>query len=365
MGARLLVVLALFLAACADTEDTFDTPPVDAVPTSGDGKLSGAAAGAVVRHSVPAIAVAHVSLDEATRSGVAGTRSHDDDTALDLGSRFHLGSDTKAMTALLVAQLVEAGWLAFDSVLAEVLPDMEIDPSLAAVTISDVLGHRTGLVDDLDLPALHEATDAVAARRQAVHDALRAAGGEPGTFAYANVNYMVAGVIIEEITGAPWDEVLRDRLFSPLGMTGCGLGAPAGRLDPLGHTAGGEPVAQDARVTDNPAAMGPAGTVHCPIEDWAAFARAVLDLLAGNDTVVLTAATAADLFAADHDYVAGWVRLEQGGSVTYAHDGSNTLWYARAVLRPERRDAVLVATNSGQPGAVSAIEELSEFVLRT
>ena len=175
------MVLALLLAGCAGTESTVGAPAIDAVPTAGDEGLAGAAAGAVVRHSVPGVAVAHVSLDEGTASGVAGTRAHDDDTALELGSRFHLGSDTKAMTAVLIAQLVEAGALAFDSVLAEVLPDVEVDPSLAAVTVRDVLGHRTGLMDDLDLPALHEATDAVAARRQAVHEALRAVDGEPGT----------------------------------------------------------------------------------------------------------------------------------------------------------------------------------------
>jgi len=361
---RTLAVAGLLLAGCSDDQDTQSRASGE-VPAAGAPELAGIAADSVRSHRVPAVAVSRVSLDSGIQAGVAGTRSHGDDTPVGVDARFHLGSDTKAMTAVLVAQLVETGRLSFDARIADVLPDATVDPSLSQVTIRDVLGHRTGLVDDFDLRAMHDAPDPVAARREVAYEALQSPGATPTEFAYANVNYVLAGVVIETLTSTSWEELMRQRLFDPLGMDTCGFGAPPGGVDPLGHTADGTAILQDAAVTDNPAALGPAGTVHCAIEDWAKFAVATLDLLSGTDTKVLTAETAGDLFGGDHDYVAGWMRSGQDGDVTYGHDGSNTLWYARAVLRPARRDGVLIATNTGEASAVQAIDELTESLLRS
>ncbi len=359
-----LVACALVASACSVDEGTVSHErDASAVPSSGDPELSTFAADAIADHGVPAVALARVSLHGPDQVGVAGTRSHDDDTPVTGDSRFHLGSDTKAMTAVLVAQLVASGELDLGARIADVLPDAEVDPSLDALTVRQVLDHRSGLVDDLDLSALRAATDSVAARREAVHDALRTSGAEPGRFVYANVNYMLAGVLLEEVTGRPWVDLIQERLFAPLGMPSCGFGAPLGDRDPLGHTASGTPVAHDAQVTDNPAAMDPAGRVHCSIGDWAKFATAMLQALAGSDSEILSADTASDLFAGTGPYVAGWVRTETAGQVSYAHSGSNTLWYARAILRPEQGDAALIAVNTGEDAGTRVVDELTSVLL--
>lgn len=359
-----LAVLALTVSACASgVGDEGSGEDAAEVPSTGDEELASIAADAVAAHGVPAVAVARVELDADVRVGVAGSRSHADKTALTTDSRFHLGSDTKAMTAVLVAQLVESGDIDLDERVTDVLSDAEVDSSLDGLTIRDVLGHRTGLADDLDLRALHGATDPVAARREVVYTALRDPEGKPGSYAYANVNYMLAGVLVEEVTGIPWTDVIKERIFAPLGTTTCGFGAPPGELDPLGHTADGTPVQQDAPVTDNPAAMGPSGTVHCSIGDWAKFASAMLQALTGTDSEILRAATVSDLFTGTEPYVAGWLRSDTGEDVTYGHDGSNTLWYARAVLRPAQRDAVLIAVNTGADDGVRAVDQLTGLLL--
>jgi CubicO group peptidase (beta-lactamase class C family) len=303
-----------------------------------------------------------VSLDGTIEVGGAGTLAHGDDTPLTEDAPFHLGSDTKAMTAVLVATLVEAGELRLDDRVTDLLPDAGVDPSLDHLTLRDVLGHRSGLEPVLDLVSLRAAQDLVAARREAVFDALASPEHEPGSFVYANVNYMLAGVIVEQVTGQPWAQLIQDRVFVPLGMV-CGFGAPVGGMAPLGHTANGVPIPQDAAVTDNPPALGPAGTVHCPIRDWAKFVTAVLETLSGRDTAILQASTAADLFADTSGYVAGWGRVDRDGEILYTHDGSNTLWYARATIRPEHGDALLIASNTGEPGAVAAMDELSASFL--
>jgi D-alanyl-D-alanine carboxypeptidase len=360
---RVLVAL-VFLASACSADDGRERGAAEGVPSAGDPELAVAAAKAVASHGAPALGVAHVSLEDGARVGIAGSRSHEDEAPVAIDARFHLGSDTKAMTAILVAQLVEEERLDLDAPISDVLTDAAVDASYDPVTVRDVLGHRAGLADALDLRRLHEASDVVAARREAVDAALGVPSRGRGSYAYANVGYMLAGVLVDQLSGQPWEEVIRERLFAPLGMTTCGLGAPMGRRDPLGHDSNGRPIEQDAAITDNPPAMGPAGTVHCSMGDWARFVTAILELLNGTDTAVLSAATAADLFADEGPSVAGWLRSDMAGTPVYSHDGSNTLWYARATLRPADGTAVLVATNTGEAGGVRAIDELTRLLLR-
>lgn len=294
--------------------------------------LATIAAESVATYDLPALAIAHIGPAGVVDVAVAGHRSHDSDVILAEDAPFHLGSDTKAMTAVLLATYVQDQQLDLDASLSTLLPDLPIDERIAAASLRDVLGHRAGLTDEvLDGAALFAATDARAARADAVADALVAPGASIGEFVYANVNYMLAGLVAERIAGDSWEQLITTRVFEPLNMA-CGFGAPIGPDVPLGHTATGEVVPEDAPVTDNPPAFGPAGTVHCSMGDWAKFTAAVLAGLQGRDTAVLDATTVEDLFNDDHDYVAGWSRISVDGDTIYAHDGSNTVWYARAIL---------------------------------
>ncbi len=325
--------------------------------------LAAVAAESVATYDLPALAIVHIGPVGVVDVAVAGRRSHDSDVVLGEDAPFHLGSDTKAMTAVLLATFVQDGQLDLDALLSTLLPDLPIDERIAAASLRDVLGHRAGLTDDaLDMGALYAATDASAARADAVADALAAPGGPVGEFVYANVNYMVAGLVSERIGGDSWEQLITTRVFEPLGMA-CGFGAPIGPDVPLGHTATGEVVPEDAPVTDNPPAFGPAGTVHCSMGDWAKFAAAVLAGLQGRDTALLDATTVEDLFNDDHDYVAGWSRITVVGDTIYAHDGSNTVWYARALLIPDRHEALLIASNTGEASAVTAMDAIPEQLL--
>jgi CubicO group peptidase (beta-lactamase class C family) len=358
----LALAALLTLAACGDDDEPEAAPSTTHAPAPERSDVEADAAAAVDEHGLPGFGIALVSGDD-VQVAVAGTRSHDEAVSLGPDAPFHLGSDTKAMTAVLLATFVEEGRLDLDATLAELFPDAPADPATGAATLRDVLGHRAGLTDDvLDLLGLHAATDARVARADAVRAALAATPRTTGEFAYANVNYMLAGAVAEQLGDAPWEELLTTRVFEPLGMS-CGFGAPTGPDDPLGHTADGDPVTTDG-IADNPAALGPAGTVHCSMADWARFAGAVLDGLQGEDSAVLRAGTAAELFAGDEQYVAGWGHLRLAGQDVYEHDGSNTLWYARAILLPEHDEALLLASNTGEPAAVTAMDELSETFVR-
>jgi CubicO group peptidase (beta-lactamase class C family) len=104
---------------------------------------------------------------------------------------------------------------------------------------------------------------------------------------------------------------------------------------------------------DNPPALGPAGTAHMPLADWAKFARVFIDpeqrFLSTGSRQHLTLPVASQ-------YALGWeiFDLPDVGRVL-THDGSNTAWLTRMVAIPERRIAVLIAANCAHPPAMEAI----------
>ena len=90
---------------------------------------------------------------------------------------------------------------------------------------------------------------------------------------YSNSSYMIAGAVLEKVTGKPWRELIKTELFDKLGMTSCGFGAPGSKAvvdQPRGHDAGGTPI-EPGPAADNPPGLGPAGTVHCSLLDYGKF----------------------------------------------------------------------------------------------
>ena len=94
---------------------------------------------------------------------------------------------------------------------------------------------------------------------------------------YSNMNYIIAGSAMERIAGKTWEELVTDRVFDPLGLKTAGLGPQStiGRVDaPLGHDE------VDGKVKaflagpngDNPPVIGPAGTAHMSVLDFARWA---------------------------------------------------------------------------------------------
>ena len=178
------------------------------------------------RYDLPALAAAVVQDGKVIGAGAVGTRRHGTSTPVTIDDRFHLGSDTKAMTALLAAMLVEEGKLRWDSTVAEIFPELveRMDPGLRKVTLTQLLSHTSGVAPDnqaaIDLIEKADAEDGNLdeLRYWLISQwAPQPMASTPGTsFAYANMNYVIAGAMIERITGRTWDELITERVFTPL-----------------------------------------------------------------------------------------------------------------------------------------------------
>ena len=320
--------------------------------------------------------------DAIIAQGAAGVRKRGDPTLVTIDDKFHLGSCTKAMTATMIATLVEEGKLKWDSTLEETFPEHRdrMKPVYRTVTLQQLLTHHAG-IPTADVGGWYDRVvpmkDMLAAR-ELILDAVTTHDPDapPGTQCiYANAGYIIAAHMAEKVTGKTWEELMHERLFDPLGMKSVAFGAPAqkGKVDqPLGHGIAGLP-ADFGHAADNPLAMGPAGTVHCTIGDWAKFVILHLQAETGNARLLKP-----ETFATLHrpgkakldgnvDYAMGWMvfGVPSKAGATLMHAGSNTFWFCNVWIDPKRDAAILVMCNQGPPlasGAADAV--LTKMIAR-
>jgi CubicO group peptidase (beta-lactamase class C family) len=319
------------------------------------------------KHNVPAICAAVVNSDGIIAMGAVGFRRRGDTTAVTTNDVWHLGSNTKAMTAAVFGLLVEQKKVRWTSTLAELFPELadQIHPQLRDVTVLQLLSHQAGLTENLNWRSFASRGDIHCQRQAVLEQALTEKPKyTPGTQAhYSNLGYVVAGIAVERISGKSWEDQIYDSLFKPLGMTTAGFGGVGtpGKLDqPWGHRADGSPVEGNGPDMDNAMVMAPAGCVHASISDWAKF---VIDQLRGGmgKSALMTPDTYRILHTPPfgNDYALGWLAVTRdwGGGAVLHHTGSNTMNYANTWIAPKRDFAVLVCINQGGDAAFAASDE--------
>jgi CubicO group peptidase (beta-lactamase class C family) len=330
----------------------------DGAPVEADEGLGRVLSPICESHRVPGMVGAIVRGSRLAAIAAVGKRKLGSDEAFRVTDRVHIGSCTKAMTATLLGMFVDEGKLSWSSTVAEVFPDLAggLHADFRPVTLSQLLTHRAGLPETTLFLRLDRGLSVKGQRRKFVTEALKQAPvSRPGTeYAYTNNGYIIAGAMAEELTGRSWEDLTQERLFRPLGMATAGFGSPgsAGKVDePWGHhNEGGE--VKPNRV-DNPPLIGPAGTVHCSMADWAKFATLHLRGGQGKGQLVKPGT-----FRTLHtpppgrEYAGGWFVVERSwaGGKALNHKGSNKSWFATIWLAPARDLAVLVATNQGDGG---------------
>ncbi len=284
---------------------------------------------------------------------------------------FQIGSITKVWTTTLVMQLVDEGLVELDTPVVEVLPDFTLaDPELArAVTVRQLLDHTSGIDGDLFIDT-GDGDDCLT-RFVAELSTARSVTRPGGHLSYCNAGFVVAGRIVEVLRGQVWDDVVADRLITPLGLRHTITRA---KDAPLFRTAVGhlrsDSDGPDLRPTTQwmlPRSQGPAGLVCASAEDLLLFAAAHLrDGLGVDGTRVLSAAAARLMRTLQVDLHAdsstidgwglGWSLARWGEDLAAAHGGATIGQIADLQIFPEHQLALVVLTNSrGGSGLIPAL----------
>jgi CubicO group peptidase (beta-lactamase class C family) len=268
---------------------------------------------------------------------------------------FLYGSITKVMTTTLVLQQVERGAVDLDERVVAYLPDFRLAAPAEAgeIRVRHLLTHTNGIDADLFVPEAC-GPDAL---RHFVHELGRHCGAlfAPGEYmSYSNGGMIVAGRLLEAVTGATYHELLERALFGPAGMDGSRTSAEAAilRSTAAGHFPDPEHGARLTGMFKLPDTWAPAGaTAVGPVADLLAFGRVHLDggrspagrRVLSEESTARMRTVAFDMGTPNVSPIGlGWLLVPFGGTTALSHSGASPGGVAVLVVLPEH-DLVFAA----------------------
>jgi len=310
--------------------------------------------------NLPGMGIAIVRLTGEPEIYVTGVRKMGEKTPVKIGDTWHLGSNTKAFSAALLASLIDQGKGAYNQRVVDVLHIAKPDPTHSGTTIADILGMRGNLAANptKGWHAYQALSGSLVEKRQAVATDVfssTAEGVKPDTWTYSNTGFVMVGHISEVWAGALYEDALQQRILKPLGIKSAGFGPnPVGQ--PAPHV-DGIPIAWD--YPDNPAVMDPAGCLRMSLQDWATWVREVMLSVKGESSKLPASYGEKIRNASDkNEYVNGWIKVRRSWSkgAVLSHSGSNRMNYSSAWIAPTEGVAYIAVTNDGGKTAASSLD---------
>jgi CubicO group peptidase (beta-lactamase class C family) len=345
---------------------------LSATPAAG-GELEDKLAAVCKAQNVPGIIAASVGPAGLLESGAAGVRKRGSDDAIATGDQFSLGSNSKSFTATLAAVLVDDDAIDWSTSISEVWPDQPVHAGFKDVTLEQLLSHTGGLQNDLGAGA--DWASFFAERFKPEQERARmcfllltkAPAGTVGRHAYSNLGYVIAAAMLEERGKKPFERLMRDRVFEPLGMTNTEFYSAKklrGAKGPLlwGHETGsGDPIKPGVVGSENPTVYAGCGTIRTTIDDWAKYIGWHINESAGpvlktDETLRRLHEGVADRGAPGQRYGFGWIHFQSPFGRTLQHAGSNTNQFSLVWVMLDAKRATLVITNTGEEQAFAACD---------
>jgi CubicO group peptidase (beta-lactamase class C family) len=310
---------------------------------------------------VPGCAIAAVRDGRVVLASGWGQRDLDTKLPVTPDTLFAIGSTTKAFTAATVGALVDDGLLEWERPLRDYVPELRLsDPVVTdRLTVVDLLSHRSGLPRHemvwLGHPDRSRAELVRRLRFLPLSKDLRQA------FQYSNLGYMMAGYVAEVLSGTSWEDYLRGRLLTPLGMIRSNLSVEEMSADPDHATAYERRQGVTGPVPQRPVnAMAPAGAVNSCATDLARWLLAQLGDGQVDGKAVMSPGTVARQHEAHialpedrtfpastrHAYGLGWLLGRYRDHRLLEHSGGIDGFQTECMLLPDDGIGVAVMTNT-------------------
>ena len=312
---------------------------------------------------VPGLAIAIVKDDRIVLAKGYGVRKLGDPALVNERTLFAIGSSSKAFTAASVAMLVDESKLKWDDPATKYLPDLELyDPYVTReLTVRDLLSHRSGLErGDLLWYGTEYDRDEVLRRARF----LKPTTSLRSTFGYQNLMFLAAGQLIAKVSGKSWDEFIRQRIFTPLGMTSSNTSVKDFKnADNVAtpHAKIEDKVEAIAwRNIDN---IAPAGSINSSVVDMTQWVRLQLAQGEYQKQHLLSSGTAKEmqtsqtviraeppyslLYPEAHflNYGLGWFLHDFRGRKVVEHGGAIDGMRAQVAMIPEEKLGLVILTN--------------------
>ncbi|MBB5715615.1 serine hydrolase [Sphingomonas aerophila] len=362
---RTILALPLLLAS---------VPAMAEVPVGFDARAEAIRAAS----DTPGMAIAIVENGKVVLAKGYGVRKLGTPAKVDADTLFMIGSTGKAFTTAALATLVDAGKIGWDDKVIDHLPGFQMADAWVTreMTVRDLLVHRSGLglgAGDLMLvPRGKLSRDEVVRRLRFLKPATSFRSG----YAYDNILYVVAGRLIEVVSGQSWEEYMRDHVFKPAGLPDATaelnrqLTAPE-RAQPHGRVGGGVRGTGPIKLLDERDRLGqagaPAGLIAASANDMARWLQIQLAhgaLPEGKGRLYSEAAAAemwtpvtpmpiepypapvAEITPSYQSYALGWDVRDYHGAKVIWHAGGLFGFTTVVVMLPEKNVGFAIAVNS-------------------
>lgn len=314
------------------------------------------------RLACPGIVAGFIDARNKPQIASVGIQRVGSETPLHVTDALHLGSCTKALTALLIGDAIGAGQLRFKTTLGAFSLVWKKSP-WADRTIDDVLRHEAGLPENAKWWGLAGTGLAVTAQRRDVLNTKWLDGSKRttrGKYAYSNVGYVVLGSVIDTVYGMPYEDVMQLRIARPNLLQSTGFGNPP--------SVSGHQQAQQGYLSttlDNPPVMNSAGRLHMSMGDWLQTASLHTD---SRSFLPQDVRKQLQFSSLDGGYAGGWIVTKRSWAAGPAltHAGSNTFWFAVMWIAPNTGRAFAAVANAAGVEVSNSLDRIiGAMILKT
>lgn len=306
-------------------------------------------------YHIPEISYAVVDAKSTLEIAALGKHSiHLPDTAT-LNDRFHLGSNTKAMTAFMIAKYVEKGKLNWTTKFFDLFPEWKKQSNSAYtdITLQDLLSHRAGIQpfqgeDDPQIPDFKGSNqDKRNQFGQYVLTLQPVKLDEENPFVYSNAGYTLASMVLEKVTGKSWEQLV-DKVFNKDLHLNVGFSWPENQQhkDTWGHSF------EDGKLVPVPSDTDyhldytePAGDLNIKLKDYIKFIQLNLQGLQGQNNY-LKASTYTFIHKGFPNYSLGWFNIYENGEEFSTHSGTAGTYYTLVQIDRQKGLAYIIFTNA-------------------
>jgi CubicO group peptidase (beta-lactamase class C family) len=302
---------------------------------------------------------------------------------VDVADRFHIGSCTKAMTALMAARLIEKRFLTWESKIVDIFPEwkQETLSYYKNKTIADLLSHRAGIqpfVDGFEFKDVPKTIFQGSKTEKREKFAKWLLQREPTIektkeYIYSNGGYTVAAAMLEKVARKSWEELIQEEVFAPININGAfGWATDTSSHQPLGHIRPYEWGLSNAKdwvilpdsLNYTCQLLEPGGDISMSMYDYCIFLQENLKALLGKSSL-LEQSTYRFLYYGRKNYSMGWGNPYERGHHYLSHDGSAGTFYCRNLLCKEKQYGLAIFANSGNDDTLSGILKLSDVIMKT
>jgi CubicO group peptidase (beta-lactamase class C family) len=332
---------------------------------------------------VPGVAIAIVRNDSVVFAKGYGLRELGKSDRVTANSLFAIGSTSKAFTSAALGILVDEGKLRWDDPVAKYLPGLQLfDPYVTReLTVRDLLTHRSGLSRG-DLLWHASGYDRAEVLRRVRY--LKPTWSFRSNYGYQNIMFLAAGEVVASVTGKSWDDFVRERFFTPLGME-----RTVTSVRPLASL--GDVAMPHERISgrvrsvpwlniDN---VGPAGSINSSVAEMAQWIRLQLGQGTYKGRKLLDAKTVKEMHTPQTiirmseeqertfpmtkftAYGLAWSLRDYYGRKLVGHGGGIRGMRAEVMLVPEEQLGFVVLTNSGTNLPVALVYRLVDTYMGT